>query len=101
MPAINKIDWKGHTIEFIPVLSHRRFWLATLNELWFDGKQVATSGGCCFSSEARATVEHDGRPVSLQMCSGSTFRSLVNLKYVLLIDGQTVSSGFAKTRVRW
>jgi len=101
MSAINKIDWKGHTIEFIPVLSHKRFWLATLNELRFDGKQVATSGGFCFSCEARATVEHDGRPVSLQMRSSSTFRSVVNLRYVLLIDGQVFSSGFAKTRVRW
>ena len=101
MSAINKIDWKGHTIEFIPVLSHKRCWLATLNELRFDGKQVATSGGFCFSCEARATVEHDGQPVVLQMRSSSRIQSLVNLNYTLLVDGQVVSSGVTKTRVCW
>jgi hypothetical protein len=101
MRAINKIDWKGHTIEFIPVLSHKTFWVATLNELRFDGRQVATSGGFCFSSEARATVEHDGRPALLQMRTSSRFQSLVNLNYTLLVDGQVVSSGVAKTRVQW
>ena len=101
MPAINKIDWKGHTIEFIPVLSRKTFWVATLNELWFDGKPVAKSGGFCFSSEARATVEHEGRSVLLQMRTSSRFQSLVNLNYTLLVDGQVVSSGVAKTRVQW
>ena len=102
MPAINKIDWKGHTIEFVPVLSRKTFWIATLNELRFDGKLVATSGGYCFSDEARATVEFDGRPVLLQMRSSSRFQSLVgNLNYTLLVDGQVVSSGVAKTRIRW
>ena len=101
LPAINKIDWKGHTIEFIPVLSHKRFWAATLNGLRFDGKPVATSGGFCFSDEARATVEHDGRPVLLQMRSSTRLQSLVNLNYTLLVDGQLVSSGVVKTRVQW
>ena len=101
MPAINKIDWNGHAIEFVPVLSHKRLWLATLNELLFDGKLVAKSGGLCFSSEARATVEHEGRPVLLQVRSNSTFRSFINLRYQLQIDGQVISSGFAKTRVQW
>jgi hypothetical protein len=81
------------------VLSHRRFWVATLNELWFDGKKVATSGGFCFSCEARATVEDEGRPVSVVVRSSSRYQSLVNLNYVLLVDDQVVSSGVAKTRV--
>jgi hypothetical protein len=101
MPATNKIDWKGHTIEFISVLSHKRFWMATLNELWFDGKLVATSGGFCFSCEACATVEHDGQPVLLQMRSSSRIQSLVNLNYILLADGQVIGSGITKTRVCW
>jgi hypothetical protein len=101
MPALNNFNWKGHTIEFVPVLSRRTFWLATLNELWFDGKKVATSGGYCFSSEARATVEHDGRPVSLRVRSSSRYRSLVNLNYTLVVDGDVVSSGIAKTKVQW
>ncbi len=101
MPATNKIDWKGHVIEFIPVLSRRTFWLATLNELWFDGDRVATSGGFCFSSQARATVEHGGRPVSIDVRSSSRFRSLVDLNYELLVDGQIVSRGIAKTQIQW
>ena len=101
MRAVNKFDWKGHTIEFIPVLSHKRFWIATLNELWFDGKLVATSGGFCFSCEARATVAHDGQPVVLQMRSTSRIQSLVNLNYTLLVDGQVVSSGVTKIRFCW
>jgi hypothetical protein len=100
MSAINKIDWKGHTIEFIPVLSHKRLWVATLNELRFDGKQVAASGGFCFSDEAGATVEHDGRPVLLQMRSSTRFQSFLDLNYTLLVDGQVVSSGVAKTTVQ-
>jgi hypothetical protein len=101
MQAINKIDWKGHTVEFIPVLSHKTFWVATLNELRFDGKLVATSGGFCFGSQARTTVEHEGRPVLLEMRSSSRRQSLVNLNYTLLVDGQVVSSGVAKTRIQW
>lgn len=101
MPAITTINWNGHTIEFIPVLSHRTFWFATLNELRYDGRLVATSGGFCFSSEARATVEHDGRSVVLEMRSSSRFQSLVNLNYTLLVDGQVFSRGIAKTRIQW
>lgn len=101
MPATNKIDWNGHIVEFVPVVSHKTFWLATLNELRFDGKLVGTSGGFCFSSEASATVEHDGRPVLLQVRSSSRIQSLLNLNYTLLIDGQVVSIGVAKTRVQW
>ena len=101
MQALNKFEWKGHTIEFIPVLSHKRLWLATLNQLWFDGEMVATSGGFCFVCEARATVRHEGRPVSLVVRSSSRYQSLVNLNYKLLVDGELVSSGVAKTRLRW
>lgn len=101
MLAINKIDWKGHAIEFIPVLSHKTFWIATLNELWIDGTMVATSGGFCFSDQVRATVQHDGQPVLIEVRSSTRWNSLVNLNYDLLIDGQIVSRGIAKTKVRW
>src|SRR5579859_1176451 len=99
--AINKIVWEGHTIEFFPVLSHRRLWVATLNELWFDGKKVATSGGFCLWSRARATVEHEGRPISIEVRSSSRVGSLVNLNYELLVDGKTISRSIAKTRIQW
>ena len=101
MKAVNKIEWKGHTIEFIPVLSHRYFWIATANELWFDGNKVATSGGLCFSSKAKATIQHDGIPVAVEMRSSSSFSFSINLNYELLIDQKIVSKGLAKTHLRW
>jgi hypothetical protein len=75
--------------------------VATLNELRFDGKHVASSGGFCFSDEARATVEHAGQSVLLQMRSSTRFQSLGNLNYTLLVDGQVVSSGVAQTMIQW
>jgi hypothetical protein len=75
--------------------------VATLNQLRFDGKQVATSGGFCFSDEARATVEHDGQQVLLQMRSSTRFQSLVNANYTLLVDGHVVSSGLVRIRFQW
>jgi len=88
--------WEGHTIEFIPVVSHRTFWLGTLNELWFDGLKVATSGGFCLSSTARATVEHNGETVGIEV--RSTKGRNLHLNYQLLVNNQLVSSGLARMR---
>ena len=93
-----RTEWEGHVIEFIPVASHRTLWLATINELWFDGRKVATSGGICFSSTARATVEHDGQSVLLEVQSNKG-RSL-NLNYQLLINNQLLNSGLARIRFK-
>ena len=101
MKPINKIEWEGHTIEFIPVLSHRYLWVATVNELKFDGIKVATSGGLCFSAQAKATIQHNGSPVTIEVLSNTSFRSPNNLNFKLLIDGKLISSGFAKTRFQW
>src|SRR5262245_3261104 len=92
-PGPLKIDWQGHTIEFVPVVSHKTFWLATLNELRFDGMKVAESGGFCFSDEARAAVGHQGRPISLVVQSSTCLQSMTGLNYVLLVDGEVVSKG--------
>ena len=101
MKPINKIEWEGHVIEFFPVLSHRYLWVATVNELWFDGIKVATSGGLCFSSQASALVQHNGQSVTIEALSSTSFRSPNNLNYKLFIAGKLVSSGFAKTRLQW
>ena len=94
----NNIKWEEHEIEFIPVASHRTFWAATINELWFDGIMVATSGGFCLSSTARATIDHRGQQVSTEVRS-STWSGR-DLKYQLLINGVVISKGYAKIRYR-
>jgi hypothetical protein len=75
--------------------------MATTNELLFDGNKVATSGGLCFSSKAKATVQHDGIPVEIEMRSSSRFSLSISLNYELLIDQKVISKGFAKTHFRW
>jgi len=89
-----RTEWQGHVIEFIPVASHRTLWLATINELWFDGRKLATSGGFCFSSTARATVQHNGQPVLIEVRSDKG-RNL-HLNYQLLINDQLLNRGLAR-----
>jgi len=101
MSQTTRVVWKGHRIEFLPVLSHRALWIATHNELWFDGALAATSGGFHFSSRAEATVQHDGKPVSIAVESSTCWRSLIDLNYTLTIDGEMISKGIARTKVRW
>jgi hypothetical protein len=98
MKVLNKINWEGHTIEFIPVLSHKYLWIATANELRIDGSKVATSGGLCFSCKAQATIQHSGRPVTIEMRSSSRWQSFVNLNCELLIDGQSIGRGVSRIR---
>ncbi len=98
MAEKKNIKWEDHEIEFIPVASHRTLWVATFNELWFDGIMVATSGGFCLSSTARATVGHRGQPISIEVRS-STW-SGHDLNYQLLINGVVISKGYAKIRYR-
>lgn len=101
MREITSIDWNGHTIEFIPILSHKTLWVATLDEVRFDGELVATSGGFKFSDRAEANVQHEGKSVSLIIKSSICWRTFIDLNYELIIDGETISQGTAKTQIRW
>lgn len=95
------IEWNGHKIEFSPILSRRTLWMATINELRVDGKLVATSGGFCFGSCAKASIEHKGKTTSLTVESSTCFRRAWDLNCRMIIDGNVVFEGLAKTFFRW
>jgi hypothetical protein len=92
------IEWRGHTIDFIPVLSHRTLWLATMNELWLDGKLAATSGGFGFRSRAKASLEHEGETVTVLVESST---GISGLECEVIVDGQTIMRGVVKARRCW
>lgn len=100
-PVTVRIAWEGHFIELIPIVSHKHLWMATMNELRFDGATVPTSGGFCVSDVARATVIHRGRSVLLEARTSTRPQSLVGLNYELLVDGCLLSKGVVRIQLQW
>lgn len=98
---MTEVHWEGHTIEFIPVLSHKTLWLATINELWIDGKLMAKSGGFSFNSEAKCVIKHHDHDITIEVKSSTSGKTLSGLNYEVIIDGETVDKGIAKARYRW
>jgi len=89
-------DWEGHKIQFDAILSHRRVWIASLNDLWVDGILMAHSGGFCVESKASCEIDHKGVPVPIEMVTKTYRGSPGQLEYRLLIHGSEIDKGILK-----
>ncbi|GEM_PF-2948124 len=95
------VEWQNHSIEFIPVLSHKTLWMATKNELRVDGRLLATSGGFVFRSKAEGEFEHRSENVKIEVKSRTYWGAFFDINYEIVINGKTINKAIAKSKIRW
>jgi hypothetical protein len=100
MPMIYKINFDGHEILFWPICSVRTLWMASDNFLIIDGKLAAKSGGACFSSRAKATLQYDDIEVPVEMRTKSSSRPF-HVDYQLIIGEEQIDSGTLRMSCVW
>ncbi|MCE5340703.1 MAG: hypothetical protein LLF92_06195 [Planctomycetaceae bacterium] len=88
------LQYLGHEILFWPICSGRTLWLASDNYFFIDRKLVSKSGGCCFRSEAKSSLQYGGTQVPIQMKTKTSGKG--GIDYELHIGEDLIDRGNLK-----
>ncbi len=97
---ITTVNWEGHEIKYIPVLSKKHLWLATEDYLFIDDKLIAQTGGFKFQTGIDTKVELDQKHIRIKVEASTAWKTLCDLNCKLIIDDEVVYDGIVKTQFK-